>query len=387
MTSDEKEDLNRLTDRLKDRAFALGFDLVGVTPVASAPHGQNYEDWVARGFAGGMAYLARNVDKRRHPGRILSGAKSLIAVAMNYRQPETPPFTDERPSGVVAQYARGTDYHDIMLDKLKSLLTFVQEQAVGPVRGKAYVDTGPILEREFATLAGLGWYGKHTNLIHKRMGSWLLLGEILVDVELAYDQPATAHCGTCTRCIEACPTEAIVEPYVVDARACISYLTIELKGSIPDRWRPEIGNRIFGCDDCQDVCPWNRRAPETREPAFLPRPNTLSLVDLMRMTPEDFRTQFKNSPIKRSKRRGFLRNVAVALGNSGDPRAVPALVDALGDEEPLVREHAAWALGRLGGIEAEHALVHATKSELDPCVREAIDRALDTKTENEECRN
>ena len=171
------------------------------------------------------------------------------------------------------------------------------------------------------------------------------------------------------------------------ARACISYLTIELKGSIPDRLRTEVGNRIFGCDDCQDVCPWNRRAPETREPAFLPRPSTLSLIDLMRMTPEDFRTQFKSSPIKRSKRRGFLRNVAVALGNTGDPRAVPALVDALGDEEPLVREHVAWALGRLGGTEAEQALAHARLSEPDPSVREAIDRALDAKTGDEVCRN
>ena len=387
MTSDEKTGLSRLTDRIKDQAFGLGFDLVGVTPVASAPHGQMYEDWLAQGFAGGMAYMARNVEERRHPGHVLSGAKSLIAVAMNYRQPETAPLSHDRPSGVVAQYARGTDYHDIMLDKLKSLLAFLREQAGEPVQGKAYVDTGPILEREFAALAGLGWYGKHTNLIHKRMGSWLLLGEIIVDVELAYDLPATAHCGTCTRCIEACPTKAIVEPYVVDARACISCLTIELKGSIPDQLRPEVGNRIFGCDDCQDVCPWNRRAPETREPAFLPRPNTLSLIDLMRMTPEDFRAQFKNSPIKRSKRRGFLRNVAVALGNTGDSLAVPALVDALGDEEPLVREHAAWALGRLGGTEAEDALVHATMSESEPSVREAIDRALDAKTGDEACRN
>ncbi len=387
MTSDEKTGLNRLTDRIKDQAFSLGFDLVGVTPVASAPHGQTYEDWLAHGFAGGMAYMARNVEERRHPGHILLGAKSLIAVAMNYRQPETAPLSHDRPSGIVAQYARGTDYHDIMLDKLKSLLAFLREQAGEPVQGKVYVDTGPILEREFAALAGLGWYGKHTNLIHKRMGSWLLLGEILVDIELAYDLPASAHCGTCTRCIEACPTKAIVEPYTVDARACISYLTIELKGSIPDRLRTEVGNRIFGCDDCQDVCPWNRRAPETREPAFLPRPSTLSLIDLMRMTPEDFRTQFKSSPIKRSKRRGFLRNVAVALGNTGDPRAVPALVDALGDEEPLVREHVAWALGRLGGTEAEQALAHARLSEPDPSVREAIDRALDAKTGDEVCRN
>ncbi len=387
MTSDEKTGLNRLTDRIKDQAFSLGFDLVGVTPVASAPHGQTYEDWLAHGFAGGMAYMARNVEERRHPGHILLGAKSLIAVAMNYRQPGTAPLSHDLPFGVVAQYARGTDYHDIMLDKLKSLLAFLREQAGEPVQGKVYVDTGPILEREFAALAGLGWYGKHTNLIHKRMGSWLLLGEILVDIELAYDLPASAHCGTCTRCIEACPTKAIVEPYTVDARACISYLTIELKGSIPDRLRTEVGNRIFGCDDCQDVCPWNRRAPETREPAFLPRPNTLSLIDLMRMTPEDFRAQFKNSPIKRSKRRGFLRNVAVALGNTGDSLAVPALVDALGDEEPLVREHVAWALGRLGGTEAEQALAHARLSEPDPSVREAIDRALDAKTGDEVCRN
>jgi epoxyqueuosine reductase len=211
------------------------------------------------------------------------------------------------------------------------------------------------------------------------VGSWLLLGEILVDMELVYDQPATDHCGTCTRCIDACPTEAIVAPYMVDARACISYLTIELKGSIPERWRPMIGNRIFGCDDCQDVCPWNRRAPATLEPEFLPRKSTdtPSLIDLMGMTPEDFRSHFKGSPIKRSKRRGLLRNVAVALGNAADPRAVPVLIEALGDEEPLVREHAAWALGQLGSDETRPALEQAKESETEQGVLEEIQQALD----------
>lgn len=359
-----------LTDRVKLHAYTLGFDLVGVTPVAPPPHGDVYAEWVARGFAGEMGYMVRHVEKRQSPDTILPGARALIAVAMNYRIPEAGLLPDGQPHGVIAQYARGEDYHDVMAVKLRALLAFIQSEAGRPVQGKVYVDTGPILEREFASLAGLGWYGKHTNLIHKRLGSWLLLGEILVDLELAYDRPATAHCGTCTRCIEACPTEAIVEPYVVDSRRCISYLTIELKERIPDEFRPMIGNRIFGCDDCQDVCPWNRRAPVTREAAFLPRQGTdaPALIDLLRITPDEFRIRFKGSPAKRAKRRGLLRNVAIALGNSGDAKAIPALIKALHDEEPLVRAHAAWALGQLGGDQAERALEQARSTETDRSV-------------------
>lgn len=367
-----------LTDRIKAYARSLGFDWVGITPVAPAPHASAYREWLNRGFAGEMAYLERHAERRQHPARILPGARSLIVAAMNYYVPETDRPDEHGLFGVIARYARGADYHDVMAEKLRAVLTFIQAEADTPVQGRVYVDTGPILERDFAHLAGLGWFGKHTNLIHKRLGSWLLLGEILVDLALEYDRPATAHCGTCTRCIEACPTEAIVTPYTVDARRCISYLTIELKDRIPDALRPMIGNRIFGCDDCQDVCPWNRRAPEAQEPALRPRPGTEcpSLLELIRMTPEAFRSRFKGSPIKRAKRRGLLRNVAVALGNAGDPRAVPALIDALHDEEPLVRGHAAWALGRLGGDEARNALERARDEETDAGVLKEIDHAL-----------
>ena len=265
-----------------------------------------------------------------------------------------------------------------MKEKLLALLRFVQERAGRPVEGKVYVDTGPVLEREFAVRAGLGWFGKHTNLIHKRVGSWLLIGEILLDIELDPDGPTADHCGTCTLCLEACPTDAIVEPYVVDSRRCISYHTIELKGAIPLEYRAAMGDRVFGCDDCQDVCPWNRSAPETGLPAFAARPwNEMpDLIEMLGLTPEAFRNRFKGSPVKRTKRRGLLRNAAVALGNTKDPGAVPALADSLGDDEPLVRGHAAWALGNVGGAGALAELEKARKTEEDPWVVEEIDRAL-----------
>ena len=265
-----------------------------------------------------------------------------------------------------------------MKEKLHALLGFIRDRAGRPVEGRVYVDTGPVLEREFAVRAGLGWFGKHTNLIHKRVGSWLLIGEILLDIELDLDRPASDHCGTCTLCIEACPTDAIVEPYVVDSRRCISYHTIELKGAIPPEYRAAMGDRVFGCDDCQDVCPWNRRAPETGHSAFVSRPwnEKPDLIEMLGLTPEEFRTRFRGSPVKRTKRRGLLRNAAVALGNTKDPGAIPALADALGDDEPLVRGHAAWALGNVGGDQAFAALEEARQTEEDPGVIEEIDRAL-----------
>ena len=366
------------SERIKAYAHQLGFDLVGITPATAPPNGQAYSDWITQGFAGEMGYLERHVEKRRHPDYVLPGVRSLIVVAMNYRCPDAEAIPDDRHRGKIAQYARGLDYHDVMKEKLLTMLEYIQREADKPVQGRVYVDIGPILERDFAERAGLGWHGKHTNLIHKRLGSWLLLGEVLVDLALDYDRPATAHCGTCTRCIEACPTEAIVAPYVVDARRCISYHTIELKGRIPDTYRSMMGNRIFGCDDCQDVCPWNRRAPVTQEPSFLPRPWTEmpGLIELLQLTPEAFRTTFKGSPIKRTKRRGLLRNAAVALGNTKDPNAVPALIEALDDEEPLVRGHVAWALGQIGDDRAFAALEQARQTEIDPNVLDEIEKAL-----------
>ena len=406
-----------LSQEIKAHAAYLGFDLSGVTTAEPPRHGAYYAQWVEQGMAGEMSYLARQIEKRQDPGQILPDARSLVVVAMNYRCPDPDPVPgagpDDKPGrtrgtpddepgrtprgtpddepgrapddepgrtprGKIARYARGDDYHDVMKEKLHALLRFIRDRAGRPVEGRVYVDTGPVLEREFAVRAGLGWFGKHTNLIHKRVGSWLLIGEILLDIELDQDRPAADHCGTCTRCIEACPTDAIVEPYVVDSRRCISYHTIELKGAIPLEYRAAMGDRVFGCDDCQDVCPWNRRAPETGHSAFLSRPwNEMpDLIEMVGLTPEAFRTRFRGSPVKRTKRRGLLRNAAVALGNTKDPGAIPALADALGDDEPLVRGHAAWALGNVGGGRALAVLEEARKTEEDPGVIEEIDRAL-----------
>jgi epoxyqueuosine reductase len=279
----------------------------------------------------------------------------------------------------VARYALGDDYHDVMLSRLKTLLAEVRARYGEEVPGRAYVDTGPLLERDLAQRAGLGWWGKNTNLLHRHLGSYFFLGALLLGLDLAPDAPTTAHCGTCRRCLDACPTRAFVAPYVLDARRCISYLTIELKGPIPRNLRPLVGNWIYGCDICQEVCPWNRKAPPTDEPAFQPRGDLAApeLIPLLGMTDEEFRARFRGSPIKRTKRRGLLRNVAVALGNARDPVAIPALRAALGqDPEPLVRGHAAWALGRIGGPAAHAALLAATETELDPYVTEEIQGAL-----------
>ncbi len=367
-----------LTEEIKAHAGRLGFDLAGVTTAAPPRYGAYYAEWVERGMAGEMAYLGRQIEKRRDPGQLLPNARSLVVVAMNYRCPDPEPTPDGTHRGKIAQYARGDDYHDVMKERLQALLLFIRERVGRPVEGRVYVDTGPVLEREFAVRAGLGWFGKHTNLIHKRTGSWLLIGEILLDVELDQDRPAADHCGTCTRCIEACPTDAIVEPYVVDSRRCVSYHTIELKGAIPTAYRAAMGDRVFGCDDCQDVCPWNRRAPVTGHPAFIPRPwNEMpGLIEMLGLTPEEFRTRFRGSPIKRTKRRGLLRNAAIALGNTKDPEAIPALANSLGDDEPLVRGHAAWALGNIGGGRALSVLEKAKKTEDDPWVIEEIEQAL-----------
>ena len=367
-----------LTEEIKAHATYLGFDLSGVTTAEPPRHGEYYAKWIKQGMAGEMAYLGRQIEKRQDPGQILPNARSLVVVAMNYRCPDPDPGPGGAHRGRIARYARGDDYHDVMKEKLQTLLGFIRERAGRPVEGRVYVDTGPVLEREFAVRAGLGWFGKHTNLIHKRVGSWLLIGEILLDIDLDLDRPVADHCGTCTKCIEACPTEAIVEPYVVDSRRCISYHTIELKGAIPLEYRAAMGDRVFGCDDCQDVCPWNRRAPEIGHSAFVSRPwnEAPGLIEMLGLTPEAFRTRFRGSPVKRTKRRGLLRNAAVALGNTKDPEAIPALADSLGDDEPLVRGHAAWALGNVGGGRALAVLEQAKKSEEDPWVIEEIDQAL-----------
>ncbi|UCC63576.1 MAG: tRNA epoxyqueuosine(34) reductase QueG [Anaerolineae bacterium] len=320
-----------LTRRIKDQARALGFDLVGVAPLAPSRYGDFYEAWLARGYAGDMAYLARPdaVAKRRDPRLILPEARSAVVVALNYyqgplgsRQPGSAASNGLR--GRVARYAWGDDYHDLMWYRLDALAAFIEAEVGSPVSHRRYVDTGPLLERELAVRAGLGWFGKNTMLIHPRLGSWLLLGELLLALDLAPDPPCRAdHCGTCTRCIDACPTRCILPDRTLDASRCISYLTIELKrDQIPADLRPQLGPWIFGCDLCQEVCPWNRFARPTAAPAFQPRAGLPApdLHELLALDDQTFRRRFQGSPIQRARRRGLQRNAAAALANQEPAR-------------------------------------------------------------------
>jgi epoxyqueuosine reductase len=374
-----------LRQQITAEATALGFDLVGITSAEPLAHGGRLHAWVAQGFAGEMGYMSRDVEKRLEPSRVLPDVRSIIVLGMNYYTSPTVPETSPG-HGWISRYAWGQDYHTVLGDKLQALVAFIRAIEGPDVQARWYVDTGPILERELAWRAGLGWPGKNTNLINRQVGSWLFLGAILLDRELVYDAPATAHCGTCTRCLIACPTRALVAPGVLDARRCISYLTIELRGSIPHDLRPLLGTHIFGCDICQAVCPWNRQAPESSEPAFLPRAGFAApeLMPLLRLSDEEFLARFRGSPITRAKRRGLLRNVAVALGNLRDLRALPALEAALHEAEPVIRSHVAWALGRLGGSGARRALQVALSTERDVEVQEEMTLALTEIAEEDE---
>jgi epoxyqueuosine reductase len=374
-----------LRQQITAEARALGFDLVGITSAAPMAHGGRLRAWVAQGFAGEMGYMSRTVEQRLDPTGAWPGVRSIIVLGMNYYT--SPAAAGAAPGhGWISRYAWGQDYHTVLGDKLKAMVERIREVEGPDVQARWYVDTGPILERELAWRAGLGWPGKNTNLINRRLGSWLFLGAILLDRELVYDEPATAHCGTCTRCLTACPTRALVAPGVLDARRCISYLTIELRGPIPRELRPLMGTHIFGCDICQAVCPWNHKAPESSERAFLPRAGFAApeLIPLLRLSDEEFRARFRGSPITRAKRRGLLRNVAVALGNLRDPKALSALEAALSDAEPLIRSHAAWALGRLGGDDARRALQAALGTEPHGDVQGEIAAALTALREEDE---
>ncbi len=329
------------------RAQEIGFENCRVARALPPRHGAEFQSWLESGASGEMDWIGRSAAKRHDPHLVLSGARSVVVLAMNYFQGRRQ--KDDGRSGArgrIAQYALGDDYHDVMLAKLREL-----DEFLGSLGGrqKVYVDTGPVLERDFAAEAGIGWHGKSTMLLDRALGTWFFLGEILTTLELPADPPQVARCGTCTRCIDACPTGAITAPHVLDARRCISYLTIELKGSIPLEFRPLIGDRIYGCDDCLDACPWNRFAQVSRESAFAARPavTQMALRDFLALDDEGFRTLFRGSPIKRIKRRGFLRNVCVALGNVGIAEDLPALVAAAREEEPLIAEHAGWAIAQI----------------------------------------
>lgn len=333
--------------RLQQRARELGFDLCRVTTAAPPASGPHFTQALAEGRHAEMQWLARNAEKRLDPALVLPGARSLMALAVSYAAPAETPVRDG--GGVVARYARYQDYHDVLAGPLRELAALVDELGGPGTRSLWYVDTGPILERDLAQRAGLGFVGKHTNLISRRLGNWFFLAEILTTAELAPDAPEVNRCGTCTRCLTACPTGALPAPFTLDARRCISYLTIELKGSIPEALRPLLGNRIYGCDDCLAACPWNRFAqaasllkPHARDDLAEP-----DLLELLALDPAAFKSRFAGTPILRTKRRGLLRNVCVALGNVGGPEALPALERAAQDAEPLIAEHAVWALARI----------------------------------------
>ena len=338
---------------IRQRALELGFDDCRFTNAAPPASATKFQDWLGAQQHGEMGYLERNAAKRIEPQRVLADAKSVICLAVSYEPNVQSPIPLPQPTshntGLVARYARFKDYHEVIGERLKTLTAFVNELGSAGARSLWYVDTGPVLERDFAQRAGLGFVGKHTNVISRQLGNWIFLAEILTTLELEPDPPEKNRCGSCSRCIEACPTRAITAPFQLDARLCISYLTIELKGSIPAELRPAIGNRIYGCDDCLAVCPWNRFAREgqmmkTHARADLATPD---LIPLLELDEAGFRKKFEGTPMLRTKRRGLLRNVCVALGNVGDKTALPGLEKARCDSEPLIAEHANWAVEQI----------------------------------------
>ncbi len=366
-----------LTRKIKEEAIALGFDRVGIAPVEAVPD-DKLLSWLRLEYQGEMRYMARQIEKRLDPNRILPGAKSVVSVALNYYHDYGLAYEDAA-AGVISRYASGDDYHQVLGTKLKALLQKILELCPA-AHGKSYVDTGPVMDKHWAARSGLGWIGKNTNLIaDKRLGSWFFIGEILLSQELDPDAPGSDHCGSCRRCLDDCPTEAIVEPYVVDSRLCISYLTIEVKEDIPEELRRSTSNLIFGCDICQDVCPWNRRVVPSREPSFAPREPLQQprLQTLARLTQEEFHSFFRNSLVKRAKWRGLMRNTAVAMGNSGNREFVPELRHLLNCPAPMVRRHAAWGLNEIGGEEARKALEKRVAIETDGLTRDTLEKLVE----------
>jgi epoxyqueuosine reductase len=366
-----------LTAKLKTEAAGLGFSLSGVAPAVTPTGAARLDDWLAAGYAGQMHYLADRREAYEHPRHVLDGARSVLMLAMEYRAAE--PVAPGPGEGRVSRYAWGAnDYHDVIRQRLHQLADWLREwQPAAQVRG--VVDTAPLLEREFAQLAGLGWVGKHTLLLNPDRGSWFFLAALVTDLELAYDAPHEAdHCGTCRACLDACPTDAFPQPYVLDASRCISYLTIELKEAMPVELRSGVGEWLFGCDVCQEVCPWNAHAKVNRQAMFEPLPenNPLELTQLFELDEAAFRERFRHTPLWRPKRRGILRNAAIVLGNRPVPAAIPALVRGLNDGEPLVRGAAAWALGNFDNPTAAAALEKRQSVEQDAEVLREINDAV-----------
>lgn len=332
---------------IKAQAYGLGFDLVGITSLGPAETVAEFEEWIALGYSADMDYLPRGAEKRRDTRLPFAGATHAIVVGLNYGGRE--------PTGPIARYARGNDYHELMIDRLNELHRWLESEIGRSIAGKPYVDTGPILERDLARRAGLGWFGKNTNLINRRIGSFFFIGTLLLDLVLEADEPfATDHCGTCTRCLDACPTQALVAPLVLDAARCISYLTIENKGPIPEGLRESVGELLYGCDICQDVCPWNAKfSLELTEEAFRGGDSLAGLTardiagQFLTMNEDDYRATFRGSPMRRARRRGLARNAAVVLGNIGDDRDVAVLNASRNDADPLLREPVEWALRQI----------------------------------------
>ena len=382
-----------LRDRIRARALALGFDRVRFTGPHVSGHMDFYRGWIDGGAHGEMGYLARedSIARRADLRLTMAEVRSVVLVAHNYYQPDPPGLARDTRRAVIARYARGDDYHNVMKRRLKTLLGEIRRDASRPVAGRAYVDTGPILERELAMRAGLGWLGRNTMLIHPGSGSYFFLGVLMLDLELPEDEPFTEdRCGTCRSCLDACPTGALLGrdargAPVMDARRCISYLTIEHRGPIPRELRAPIGNRVYGCDICQEVCPWNVKfQTPSSEPAYRARPELdgpplVELAErLLAMDDASFARAFRGSPVRRAKRDGLLRNLCVGLGNEGGKHAVAVLIQALRDRAPLVRGHAAWGLGKIAeSPDATAALRARLRVEKDAWVREEIALALE----------
>ena len=366
-----------LTQSLKTEAKRLGFDLVGVCRALPSAQFDSLQTWLNSGFAGEMQYLEERKEAYRDPSSVLAGVRSLIVLGTNYatQRPREP----GNGQGRVSRYAwNDSDYHDVIHRRLKALKRFLLSQRPA-CSARGVIDTAPLLEREFAQLAGLGWQAKNTMLINRKIGSWFFLSVLLTDETLEYDQPFSVdHCGTCTACLDACPTDAFVAPRVLDATRCISYLTIEHRSEIPRELRTPIGDWIFGCDVCQDVCPWNRKATASADPTFQPSDdrNPIDLVELFEMDDDAFRTRFRKTPLWRSRRRGILRNAAIVLGNRPVPEGRNALERGLSDDESLVRGACAWALANYSEIEAHRALESRRRIETDESVLEEINAAV-----------
>ena len=347
---------------IKARAAELGFDVCGVAPVGDHRELAFFKEWLARGYAGEMRYLDRSADTRTDARNIMASARSVICLGTVYNTDRPLSITRAPGEARIARYAWGDDYHDVIRGRMETLLAWMRDTAGEPFEARPYVDTGPLQERVYAQYAGLGWIGKNTCVINQQMGSWIFLSEIICSLPLAIDAPAVDHCGTCRRCLDACPTGAIVEPYVLDSRQCLSYLTIELKGSIPEALRESVGAHVYGCDICQDVCPWNRRAAVSEDPAWIPHAifDAPSLAALWATPDGELRRELKGTPMTRAGVKRFRRNVATCAGATADPDAIAALtsVDEPSCAEPLVTEHIDWARARAEVVAAWHGDGH-----------------------------